>query len=81
MDRGDLLIAVGNLDWNICPLPRVPARQCSGERLPLGFLTAAIGWSAVDLHSAERGFVSYQHALSWLIAFACMACAPVSACM
>ena len=54
--------------------PLASSLMLTGVFLSAGFLTAAIGWSAVDLRSAEHGFASYQHALGWLIAFAGMAC-------
>jgi len=44
MDRGDLPIGVGNLDGNICPWPRVPARQCSGERHSIQWLPHGSHW-------------------------------------
>jgi hypothetical protein len=46
----------------------------TGVFLSAGFLTAAIGWSAVGLAIPNIVFLSYQHALVWLIAFAGMAC-------
>ena len=46
----------------------------TGVFLSAGFLTAAIGWSAVGLAIPKIGFLTYQRALVWLIAFAGMAC-------
>lgn len=50
------------------------ALMLTGVFLCAGFLTAAIGWSAVGLSVPNTGFLSYQRALGWLIAFAGMAC-------
>lgn len=46
----------------------------TGVFISAGVLSAAVGWSATDLALAKTGFMHYQQALSWLVAFAAMAC-------